>query len=239
MSWWLGPSGGLYYVDHNRTNGRQTICGAQGHELVNGKAEMTDITDTDKEFWVTDFSGNYVTAPQNLAGFYVYWLSGSNKFRKSKVESITHTPSKTKITLETEVPAAIVTGDRVSLAPVAFRAGFWSVRKNKERGSVPESLVHNIRSHGMTVNARRYSGESNTSPNSNAQFVYQMYDNPRGRPISNEVDISEVPQRTAAPVPHSGHVLLPVVEQLASDLDFELQSLTVSATIDETMATIH
>lgn len=233
-TWWLGPNGGIFFVNYDRTAPRQTMCGASSNSVVNGKADTVDaaVTDDTKMFILNDFLDNAAKAPA-CEGFYVYMLNGDYRHEKRKVASVTTVAGGDLITLETGFPDSIANGTHISIAPVVMKLAWGPVRK-----AVEPDLFSRTVGHALGASIRMWGGETNHNQNLGLKLTHQFFTDPWIRPHENDRIMRPAAAQMWAEIPVAGETIYPGLEQYSSDVDFEVRAVQTQFKIDEDSASV-
>jgi len=225
-SWWLGPNGYIFFPNFDRSADRQTMCGAVGAEYVNGYARRVVGSETTK-FTLEDTKDRFAASPPaSCVGFEVYFLSGNNRGRHRTITAI----SSDEVTVYPPLPTNIGTDDIVAIAPVVFDVKMAPITDaKKDEGA---DLYSRKRAHSMTCVFNQLEGDIHPSRNPHLKITYSVQPGRHGTPVERDVQMYENVPLSYGEVPVDGYVLFPGVRQLSSDVDFELHSVQVRATID-------
>lgn len=223
-TFFLGPQGDIFLANANRSAPRQTMCGALASEQVTGV-----VTDTSpRDLRINTLAGNAITPPTSAVGFYVHALTGVNRGFSRKIDEV-GVGAANEVSVGTAFPNLFAVGDKVSVAPISYAVGLWSLRT-----SSMEDLFTRKRTHQMGARIRPWNGEIDPQTNSALLLTLGSTNDPYGRAVENDTLMWVDTARNWVNIPNEGDSLWPLVRQDSSDADFELLGVEVRGTIDET-----
>jgi len=204
----------VVYPDAERNNTKLTMMGVGG--TVNGSAGNAP-----SKIVLTDSTASFAS---DLKDCYLHMLSGNSAVESKKIVSSTGTT----ITVSgAGFSNNIVLGDRYSVSPVPYRIRFWPMGNEKEESGYPRYMFRRWVISGMAAFVTGLGGEYTGD---NAVLELGMYRDLSAEPVSAatvEVSLDDNPADCYGRINLDGHLMEPSVEQMGSNIDFELLAVDV------------
>lgn len=220
-AFFINDNGLILYPDAYRSETKLTMTGVGG--TVNGTTTSQDGTNPTT---VLNDSGATFDTSSGLVGSYLHILSGDLAGESQVITA----NDGTSITVGSAFTDSIASGVRYSVAPIPFRLRYWPLTRRAGGGG--RDLFHRWKVTSMGVSA---AGLDLDDDSDNDYWTVGMYRQVGANLDSTKanVAIDANPADAYGYVQVDGLVLEPGLEQMASNVDFEVTALEVRGTLTE------
>lgn len=217
----------VYVVDETLAAETRSMRGGVATDSVTGKTvAWNDTVATGSATNTVKITGTTRVFHADMVGFYIRFLSGTNKGQRRKVLSV---DSTTQITLDSVLGTAPASGDLFAIAAIPFLVTLWPTSPtlfDVDKVNAGVALVTEL------------SGDTG-SGNPNMTLTYQVFRPTNMTTAANDAagTLSTVPKTTAAGLAYAHNLIVPGVEQWASNVQFDLTGLRFAGTIERSIVT--